>query len=163
MAIKIITSDNIDDNLIIQNLRDHKVHVVGFAEAGLSVFRSLLEFAFDYSTNDAENICNRINNSDETGTIYPKGYLTGIPVRFFRAPLGDDNIHQFIKCLRDSFIANRDYCKCEHMVFDYRCGISNGRTIINESLRMAHDITDDTILKSVTLITDPTPLSDLNY
>lgn len=135
-------------------VRNKEVHMVGFAEVGMSFFRSFLEFSFDYKLDDAIRFCEIINHSDETGTIYPQGYLTGLPVRFFRSPLKRDDIEQFRACLRDAFVANRDYCKSEEMVFHYACAISNRDGIIDETIRMATDIDDDPALKMVTIVAD---------
>lgn len=137
-------------------VKNKEVHMVGFAEVGLSFFRGFLEFAFSYKLDAAVRLCERMNNADETGTIYPQGYLTGLPVRFFRSELNQRNISQFRSCLRDAFIANRDYCKSQEMVFHYACAISNRDEIIDETILMANNIIDDPVLKTVTIVADST-------
>jgi len=130
--------------------------MVGFAEVGLSYFRGFLEFTFDFKLEDATCLCETINSADETGTIYPQGYLTGLPVRFFRSELNHKDIDQFRSCLRDAFIANRDYCMSEEMVFHYACAIMNRDEIIDETIKMARGISDDAFLKKVTIVADNT-------
>jgi hypothetical protein len=140
----------------VPELKSKVLHLVGFAEVGMSYFRSYLEFAFNFGPEDAIRLCERINFEDETGTIYPRGYLTGLPVRFFRSPLDEVNIDQFRSCLRDAFIANRDLCKSQEMVFHYACAISNRDVIIDETIRMANEINDDSILQIVTIVAENT-------
>lgn len=141
----------------IPALKNKELHLVGFAEVGLSFFRSYLEFAFDYKPDDAIHLCEQINRSDETGTIYPQGYLTGMPVRFFRNSLNKSNIDKFKFCLRDAFVANKDYCKSQEIVFHYACAVSNRDVIIDETIRMAKTIDDDNnVLEIVTIVADST-------
>ena len=140
----------------VPELKSKALHLVGFAEVGMSYFRSYLEFAFNFRLEDAIRLCERINREDETGTIYPRGYLTGLPVRFFRSPLDEESTDQFRSCLRDAFIANRDLCKSQEMVFHYACAISNRDVIIDETIRMANKINDDSILQIVTIVAENT-------
>ncbi len=137
-------------------LKNKELHLVGFAELGMAYFRDYLVDAFGYKLEDAIRLCERINRADETGTIYPQGCLTGLPVRFFRAPLDQRNILQFRACLRDAFVANRDHCKSHEMVFHYACAISNRDQIIDETLLMAGTIDDDSALDMVTIVADST-------
>ena len=136
------------------DLKKKALHYVGFAELGLAFFRGYLMSTFNCKLDEAIRLCEQINLKDETGTIYPRGCMTGLPVRFFRSPLNHSNINQFRSCLRDAFVANRDYCKSRDMVFDYRCAISNRDKIIDETIQMANGISDDPILKTVTILAD---------
>ena len=136
------------------DLKKKALHYVGFAELGLAFFRGYLMSTFNCKLDEAIRLCDQINRKDETGTIYPRGCMTGLPVRFFRSPLNHSNINQFRACLRDVFVANRDYCKSRDMVFDYRCAISNRDKIIDETIQMANGISDDPILKTVTILAD---------
>jgi hypothetical protein len=140
----------------VPSLKSKDVHLVGFAELGMAYFRDYLVFAFGFTMEDAIGLCERINHSDEAGTIYPLGFLTGLPVRFFRSPLNARNIDRFRVCLRDAFVANRDYCKSPEMVFHYGCAISNRDEIIDETIRMANKVMDDPSLKLVTIVADST-------
>lgn len=135
-------------------LKNKELHMVGFAEVGMAFFRDFLVYAFDYSLDDAIRMCESINRADETGTIYPRGYLTGLPVRFFRSALSEEHVARFRSCLRDAFIANRDYCKSPEMVFHYACGIHNRDVIIDETILMADSINDDPVLRTVTIVAD---------
>lgn len=138
----------------ISLLRSKTIHVVGFAEVGLSFFRSYLQHAFDYSLEDAVSLCEKINAADETGTIYPKGFLTGIPVRFFRQHIHRSDLDRFRICLRDAFIANRDYCKSKEMAFHFACDIKNRDLILDETISMAKELKDDNELESVVIVVD---------
>src|SRR4051812_6792702 len=130
MKISIVTELQNDISL----LRSKKIHVVGFAEVGMSFFRSYLEFAFDFPLNKAIAFCKKINAADETRTIYPKGLLTGIPVRFFRQDMSPTDLEKFRVCLRDAFIANRDHCKSKEIAFQFACAIKNQDLIIDETI-----------------------------
>ncbi|GEM_PF-2665824 len=139
---------------LIPDLKAGRIHVVGFAELGMAFFRDYLVFAFEFSLDDAISLCRRINNADETGTIWPKGNLTGMPVRFFREPLTECSMSAFRKCLRDCFVANRDYCKSEEIIFRFDCAIQNKDIIDREVCEMALSTSDDAALKRITLIFD---------
>ncbi len=150
-----ITISRIDDAPdYIPALRDGTIHVVGFAETGLSFFRSYLEFAFGYSLRKAVELCNKINEADETGTIFPLGNLTGLPVRFFRQPIYDQDRKDLRRCIRDAFVANRDYCKSEEIVFHFGCGVLNQDLLDEEITKHANSLSDDPVLRRVTLVFD---------
>lgn len=152
VRIQIIESTKAPD--YVSALKNKELHLIGFAELGMAFFRSYLVFSFNYELGDAIRLCEKINQADETGTIYPQGYLTGMPVRFFRSPLSQNETEKFRICLRDAFKANRDYCKSREMVFHYACNISNRDEIIDETIRMAKEIQDDSSLEVVTIIAD---------
>jgi len=103
----------------IDALRQHSVHIVAFAEEGLSNFKALADQALGIPIGEAVRHCNEINSKDETGTLWPRGNLTALPKRFFRDLEFDRD--GFRRCLRDAFIANRDYCKSSHLVFEFSC------------------------------------------
>ena len=100
-------------------LKEGAVHVVAFAEEGFSFFKAYCEFAVGFSIAQAVKFCDRVNDADETGTLFPRGNLTAMPKRFFRDPQWDGD--GFRRCLRDAFIANRDRCKSAHIVFQFHC------------------------------------------
>ena len=139
---------------LIPRLQAGSVHVIGFAEVGLSFFRSYLEFAFGFSLSRSIDLCNKINEADETGTIYPRGKLTGLPVRFFREPITEDDLETLRHCIRDAFIANRDFCKSSEMIFQFSCAVLNQDVLDFEISKFASTVQDDTELKKVTLIFD---------
>ena len=111
----------------LDELREGRVHVVAFAEEGFSNFKACMEFAFGMSVDEGVQLCDMINRNDETGTIWPKGNLTALPKRFFREPLQDPDALR--RCLRDAFVANRKYCMCSLMIFDFTCAVENQREL----------------------------------
>lgn len=118
------------EKVYIDDLKQGYVHVVAFAEEGFSVFKAYLEFAFGIGVEEGVELCNRINRADETGTIWPKGNLTALPKRFFREPLRDTKALR--RNLRDSFVANRDFCKCHVLIFEFTCAVMNSHEIYKQ-------------------------------
>lgn len=103
----------------IPDLKNGAIHIVAFAEEGLSFFKAYCEFALGFSVREGVAFCDRINRTDRTGTLWPHGKLTAMPKRFFRDEKWDGD--GFQRCLRDAFIANRDKCKSRHLVFQFFC------------------------------------------
>lgn len=146
----------------VPSLKDRQIHLVGFAEVGMAFFRDFMVIAYGFSLEQAIAVCETINRADETGTIFPAGNLTGMPVRFFRSTMNERDMVEFTKCLRDAFNANRDHIRSTEMVFHFACGISNRDHIIDEVIHMAQMVVDDPYLKKITLVVDdPVPRSAL--
>lgn len=116
-------------------LKSGAVHVVAFAEEGFSFFKAYAEFALGFSIEEGVAFCKRINDADETGTLWPRGNLTALPKRYFRNPSFDRN--GFRRCLRDAFVANRDHCKSDHMIFQFFCVDSHLDEMFHEIESMA--------------------------
>lgn len=143
-------------------LKNKELHLVGFAELGMAFFRDFIVSTCGFSLEQAISHCESINKADETGTLYPSGYLTGLPVRFFRQEMSEQDRSRFLECLMDAFIANREYCKSNEMVFHYACAISNRNLIIDETIRMAQGISNDPNLHTITIVADePFPLTEV--
>lgn len=136
-------------------LQEGRVHLVGFAEVGLSFFRSYLEIVFGFSLTEAIKLCERINEADETGTIFPRGKLTGMPVRFFRQAIEGEDLQALQRCIKDAFVANRDFCKSREMVFQFNCAVLNQEILAGEITKYALESAgDDQTLERVTLVFD---------
>lgn len=130
-------------------LKDGSVHVVAFAEEGFSFFKAYCEFALGFPIQQGVAFCNRINNADETGTLFPRGNLTAIPKRFFRDENWDED--GFRRCLRDAFIANRDHCKSKHLVFQFSCVQMHLDNLFNEIEKMALSEFADSDIELITV------------
>lgn len=130
-------------------LKDNAVHVVAFAEEGLSFFQCYCQFALGLSIAQGVSYCNRINQHDETGTLFPKGNLTALPKRFFRNAEWDEE--GFRKCLRDAFVANRDYCKTEHLIFQFCCVSLHHDALFTGIKGMAESEFSDSCIKTITV------------
>ena len=113
-----------------KDLRDGCCHVVTFAEDGFSMFKAWLEFIYGFSVKEGVMLCAKINEADETGTIWPKGPLTAIPRRFCREGLTKDgDLEALERALADALKANTMHSKCYKMVFDFTCAVSNEERI----------------------------------
>lgn len=135
-------------------LREGKIHIVGFAEVGMSFFRSYLELAFHFPLQRAIELCDKINEADETGTIFPRGNLTGLPVRFFRQAVDELDLPKLQSCIKDAFNANRDLCKSREMVFQFSCAVMNQDLLEREITEYSLACSDDPSLEMVTLVFD---------
>lgn len=136
-------------------LRSGDIHLVGFAEVGMSFFRTYLEFVFGFSLTQAIRLCERINEADETGTIFPRGKLSGMPVRFFRERIKASDLQALQRCIKDAFLANRDFCKSREMVFQFNCAVLNQEILDREITKYAQELAgDDQLLEKVTLVFD---------
>jgi len=133
----------------IAALRNGDVHIVAFAEEGFSFFKAYCEFAFGFSIVEAVSFCDRINRSDETGTLAPRGNLTAIPKRVFRNKIWDEK--GFRRCLRDAFLANKNYCKSQHLVFLFNCVELNRDRLFAEVQRFAKGEFADSGLEKITV------------
>jgi len=140
------TAEEIDYNSAI---RSGDVHVVAFAEEGLSFFKAYAEFALGIPGEVAIGFCQQINRADETGTLWPKGNLTAMLKRFFREPRFD--VGGFRRCLRDAFVANRDFCRSKHMVFQFFCVDQHLNELFQEVENMAKQEFGDSGIESVTV------------
>jgi hypothetical protein len=113
-----------------EELKRGECHIVTFASIGLSFFKSycedfmLEEEIYDYA--------DRINKSNETGTLFPQVNITALPVHFFEGSLSRKEtayetllqlglIKDFEKCIRDAFVAERDYIKSGLMILEFTC------------------------------------------
>ncbi len=133
----------------IRPLEEGSVHVVAFAEEGFSFFKAYCEFALGFPIQQAVAFCNRINDDDETGTLFPHGKLTAMPKRFFRDEHWDED--GFRRCLRDAFIVNRDHCKSPHLVFQFFCVQLDADRYFNEISHMASSEFTDGLIKQITV------------
>lgn len=138
-----------EDVNYIEPLKEGSVHVVAFAEEGFSQFKALAEFALRFTIPEAVAFCKRINDADETGTLFPGGNLTAMPKRFFRDEHWDEV--GFRRCLRDAFIANRDLCKSPHLVFQFSCVQLHTDRYLDEISEMASSEFSDGLIEQITV------------
>ncbi|MBK9214638.1 MAG: hypothetical protein IPM59_03425 [Chloracidobacterium sp.] len=136
----------------IEPLKEGSVHVVAFAEEGLSNFRALAELSLRLPITKTVRLCDDINSKDETGTLGPKGNLTALPKRFFRDE--DFDKEGFSRCLRDAFIANRDHCKSNHLVFQFSCVQLHLDNLFEEVKKMAEQEFSDSGIEQITVHLD---------
>lgn len=142
-------SRSLQDMTYIEPLKAGAVHVVAFAEEGFSNFKALAEFALGIPIGQAVRHCDEINSKDETGTLWPRGNLTALPKRFFRDP--DFDRDGFRRCLGDAFIANRDYCRSSHLVFQFSCVQLHLDDLFKEVQRMAESEFADSGIDKITV------------
>jgi len=122
------------------DLRAGRCHVVAFAEEGFSFFKTWLEFVYGFTVSQGVELCNVINNADETGTIWPKGPLSAIPRRFCREALsGKKDQEALCRVLADALRANTLHSKCPQMIFDFRCAVINEKEISDTLHSLVHD------------------------
>lgn len=104
---------------VTSELRAGRCHLVTFAEVGLSVFSAHCEFAYGIMQGGKqEHYANQVNNAKETGTLFPEANITILPNFLFRDNYTSDAM---MTCLRDAFLAERDYVKSGRMIIDFTC------------------------------------------
>ncbi|MBK8464932.1 MAG: hypothetical protein IPL32_03800 [Chloracidobacterium sp.] len=133
----------------IPALQNGSTHVVTFAEEGFSFFKAYCEFGLGIPIRESVELCDRVNNADETGTLFPRGNLSSMPKRFFRDGTWDGE--GFRRCLRDAFIANRDHCKSKHLVFQFSCVELHLDILFAEVQRMAQLEFSDSGIHEITV------------
>jgi hypothetical protein len=109
----------------VELLKNGVCHVVTFAETGFSAFKACCDVAYNIPWDEIEEYAGRINNTNETGTLYPKANITALPLHFFREPITNSipgySEDDFKICVRDAFIAERDHIKSGLMIFEFTC------------------------------------------
>lgn len=130
-----VTTITQDHRCYLKELSNRDFHLVTFAEDGESIFSTALRKSFLISRREVSRYCDIINQSKETGTIWPKADVTAIPMNFCRETL--DRPRALRTCIRDTFVANRDYCMSSKMVFDFTGGVLNTEAIEDEIIDFA--------------------------
>jgi len=106
-----------------EELKRGECHIVTFAEIGLSFFKGYCE---DFmSWDEIFHYAELINRSNETGTLFPKVNISALPCHFFRESVTvseRDYPEDDLKiCVRDAFVAERDYIKSGFMILEFTC------------------------------------------
>lgn len=103
---------------IAQGVKTGKIHLVCMAQKSLT---SLIEYAEVYlrlPKNMVNECVDIVNMSKETGTLYPKAYITILPKSEFENNIPPPlTINELKKCLEDVFKANEEYLKSEIILF----------------------------------------------
>ena len=109
----------------VELLKSGVCHVVTFAETGFSAFKACCDFAYNIPWVEIQKYADQVNNANETGSLYPKGNITALPLHFFREPItnsipgySEDDLKI---CIRDAFIVERDYIKSGLMILEFTC------------------------------------------
>lgn len=129
MKFEVCTSESFEKKKL-----DRKTcHTVTFAEIGLSVFSALCEFKYDISRETQIACASEVNRKMETGSLYPRANLTILPRPLFRDAEPSRSLMR--TCIRDAFIAERDYVKSGMLILEFTCS--------DVSFDLIHDISKD--------------------
>jgi hypothetical protein len=96
---------------------EKKIHLVCIAVNALTQFGVYAKVIGGLSNELAENYVNKVNEKNETGTLYPKLNLTIMPLTIFE---GRDDTNQSLvmeKHIIDCFDSNEKYTKCPKLIF----------------------------------------------
>jgi hypothetical protein len=96
---------------------EKKIHLVCIAVNALTQFGVYAKPIGGLSNELADNYVNKVNEKNETGTLYPKLNLTIMPLTIFE---GRDDTNQSIvmeKHIIDCFDSNEKYIKCPKLIF----------------------------------------------
>ena len=117
-------------------LRNKEVHLVCPAHTGLNTFGALCTLFVSDEEAHAHTL--RVNRANETGTLYPKGPITIVPVSIFEERNDFRNATLMKKHIEDCFVANEQYWKIPHLYFCFDSGhvfdCELALTIVEEAL-----------------------------
>jgi len=121
---------------IIEDVKAGKIHIVCMAQNGLTHLNVYAELYYKLPRNLVKECVDLVNFSRETGTLYPKAFITILPKTELRnqnlIPLTFDELK---KCLEDVFKANEEYLKSEIIYFTLESGyvdLNSAKMIVNE-------------------------------
>lgn len=127
--------------------RNGTCHLVEFAESGKSFFNNhLLEAGF--KKDEALRICNNINRSDQTMTVWPKAKLTALPRLYLRS--ATVSTERLKERLTEVFRIHCEQIRSPHLVFNFKCAVLN-KTRIEQIIYAI--IQNDTLLNGIHSIT----------
>jgi hypothetical protein len=105
---------------VMADFRAKRLHVVCVAVNALTFYNAFaVDVANGISTEEAQAFADTVNNHNEVGTLWPKFAMTLIPLTRWkdRNDVGDHDVMS--RHIRDAFLANREYVKCNEIVFAF--------------------------------------------
>ncbi|ALJ00687.1 hypothetical protein [Rufibacter tibetensis] len=95
-----------------------RIHLVCPAAIGLSTCGAFVQMDGGLNSEEAEKGVSTVNQMNETGTFYPKMYMTVLPLSQFGERDDFGNIGLMKKHIEDAFEANEKYLKSAELIFD---------------------------------------------
>jgi hypothetical protein len=121
----------VDGPLYVQDLKEGKCHVVLIGMIGLTYFSHYCQDGAGIEQPEQETCTFKVNETSETGTLFPKANITILPCGFSTHSFMTINSREYVRDgeysdqkiknhVRDAFVAERDFIRSGLMVFDLR-------------------------------------------
>ncbi|CAG0942866.1 hypothetical protein BROC_02032 [Candidatus Brocadiaceae bacterium] len=131
-----------------ESVKKGQYHILTFAETGSSVLDNHAEnFGIDLSL--VKQFAEQANETDESGTLYPKAPISIIPSKYIREL---DDVKELQKQIMEFLNANQQIMRSKKIMLDFRTGQDN-IDFINEACqkalksKFAHHIEEVIIMK----------------
>jgi len=120
-----------DGPLYVQKLKEGKCHVVLIGMIGMTYFSHYCQDGAGIQQPEQETYTFKVNETSETGTLFPKANITILPCGFSTHSFMTINSREYVRDgkygaekienhVRDAFVAERDFIRSGLLVFDLR-------------------------------------------
>ena len=103
-----------------QPLKDSGFHVLTFAETGFAML-NLYAKEFGIEDKAIENFSVKVNNKNESGSLYPRAPISAVPRRYIR---DDGSTEALAQQIAEFLQANHSRIKAKKLLFDFRAGVA---------------------------------------
>lgn len=100
-------------------------HILTFAETGDSVLADHVQY-FGIEREILEKFVEQANETDESGTLYPKAPISAIPSKYLRA---SNNVQELQKQIMEFLNANQQIMRSKRLLLDFRIGAEDSNFI----------------------------------
>ena len=104
-----------------KELNEKKIHVVCTAQNGLTILNGMAMLFCKLERDLITKACDIVNEKRETGTLYPLANISILPKSEIKNPIIKDypnlTYDELMSCIKDVFLANKNYIKSEIIVF----------------------------------------------
>lgn len=107
-------------------------HILTYAETGDSILDSHAK-NFGVEVNMIEKFVEQANETDESGTLYPKAPISAIPRKYLRE---SNNVQELQKQIMEFLNANQQIMRSKRLLLDFRTGVEDNN-FINEACHKA--------------------------
>jgi hypothetical protein len=121
--MKLIIINKKDPNEIIEDVKSGKIHVICVAENSFTHLNVYAELMLNFSRTDINNFVELSNSRSEVGTLFPKAYLSILPIGNIQS---DDKLSFYVE---EIFTLNQQYLKSEILFFSLEDSFINKEII----------------------------------
>jgi len=115
------------NNAILREIASGEAHYISWAIPGLTYSSHFCKQGVKANADACKALFMEINNKNETGTLYPRAYMTFMPVEKANYYMeteahydGEYTEAEKKRHMNDALIANRDYIKAKKLYLDIR-------------------------------------------
>ena len=106
-------------------------HILTFAEIGAILDSHAQNFGVE--ANMIEKFVEQANETDESGTLYPKAPISVIPKKYLRE---SNNVQELQKQIMEFLNANQQIMRSKRLLLDFRIGVEDNN-FVNEACHKA--------------------------